>query len=113
MQQLTAGYPTTINCATRHTAPPQNALFSPRYMSALEGHFLGIWKYTTVQQHSQIAGASGQMADQQAKYNATKIAMEANTTATMEGWHEEDNLPAVLNLMHTCNEVDLIFACPA
>ena len=42
MQQLAVEYPATINYATRSAAPPQNAILSARYMSRLDGHFLGL-----------------------------------------------------------------------
>jgi hypothetical protein len=113
MQQLAVGNPSTINCATRPAAPPRSAVLMLRYMKALEAHFPGLRQDAVAQQHSQIAGAIGRMVDQQqAHYDANKLAKEEKVTTTVAGWLGEDDFPAVLNLTNTRNDPDLIVACP-
>ena len=83
-------------------------------MVLLDDHFLGLRQDGSVQQHSQIASALRQMADQyQAQYATTKIAKKAKVAATLAGWLGEDDFPAALNLMHTRNYLELIVACPS
>ena len=95
-------------------ASPRNAILLEKFMSAIKEHFPGIWQYAAAQQHIQINGALGRMADQQqSQYDATKIAKEAKAIMTLAGWIGEDNFPAVLKLMYTQNEVDLIVVCPS
>ena len=56
-------------------------------MSTLEDHFPGICQDLDAQQHSQISGALGRMADQQQAHNdATKIAKEEKATMTVSGF---------------------------
>ena len=104
IQQLDVVDPATINCATHPAAPPRNAVISAQYMVLLDDHFLGLRQDGSVQQHSQIASALRQMADQyQAQYATTKIAKKAKVAATLAGWLGEEDFPAALNLMHTRN----------
>ena len=42
----------------------QNTVLLERYMSALENHFAGLQQDAAAQQHSQISGALGRMADE-------------------------------------------------
>ena len=63
MQKLSVGYPDTMYCATCPASPLWNTILSARYMSALEDHFPGLQQGAAAQQHNQIAGALGQMAD--------------------------------------------------
>ena len=102
IQQLAVRDPTTINCATCPAAPPRKAVLLARYMSELVGPFPGLRQDTAAQQHIQIYGTLGRMVDQQqAQYDATKMAKESKSRTTVAGWLGEDDLPAVLNLMHT------------
>ena len=64
MQQLAVRDPAMINCANRPAAPPRNTVLSYRYLSALENHFAGLQQDAAAQQHSQISGALGRMADE-------------------------------------------------
>ena len=113
MQQLTVGNLSSINLPSRPAAPPRNASLSSKYMKALEAHFPGLRQDAAAQQQSQIAGALGLMASQQqAQYEANKIAKEAKATTTVAGWLGDDDFPALLNITNTRNEADLISACP-
>ena len=113
MQQLAVGNPSSVNFPSRPAAPPRNTILSSKYMKALEAHFPGLRQDAAAQQHSQIAGALGLMASQQqAQYDANRIAKEAKATTTVAGWLGDDDFPALLNITNTRNEADLISACP-
>ena len=80
----------------------------------IEVHLPGLPQDTAAQQHSQRVGALGRMENQQqSQYDVSKVAKEAKATMTVTAWIGEDELSAVLNLMHTRNEADIIIVCPA
>jgi hypothetical protein len=113
MRQLSVGAPSPINVTTRPAAPPRNAALSRKYMNTLEAHFPGLRPNAAAQQHNQIAGALGLMAaQQQNQYEENKIAREAKSKTTVEGWLGVDDFPSLLNLTNARNETDLLTACP-